>query len=239
MNKLTRDAEDTGSETPPNRARLEIDDYYQQKAQSDRPGGQTQQNQQIGRMDFPITGNFTLRTDIPYVWKNGDANGVGDIFTRLNYRLDRADFGFLALWDFHFPTGAETITSGKWQAGPGFQVGVPITALESVVKFRIQENFSYAGNTSYQRINYTEAQTRLYTAWSDNWWTELSLYLIVNWVATPTTEQGNTASKLQLELGRKLGKHLHAYIRPGLGLWGIGQPTVYDWALRGGIYYLF
>jgi hypothetical protein len=240
MDKLTKDANDTGSETPPNRARLEINDYYQTKAQSDRPGGQAQQNQQIGRMDFPITSNITFRTDIPYVWKNGDANGVGDIFARLEYRiLDKPDLGFFALGDFHFPTGAQMITAGKWQAGPGFQVNTPITALQSVVKFRVQEFFSYAGDTSYQRINYTQAQARLYNGWSQNWWTELRLYLIVNWVPTSTAESGSTASKLELELGRKLGKHLRAYIRPGIGLWGIGQPSVYDWALRGGIYYLF
>src|SRR5208282_2851868 len=34
MDKLTQNANDTGSETPPNKARFEIDDYYQKKAQS-------------------------------------------------------------------------------------------------------------------------------------------------------------------------------------------------------------
>jgi hypothetical protein len=240
MARLTEEAKDTGSETPANRARFEINDNYQKKAQSDKPGGQAEQNQQIARMDFPITNKFTFRTDIPYVWKNGDANGLGDIFSRLNYRiLDKSDLDFIALCDFYFPTGAQTITSGKWQVGPGFQVNVPITALGSVVKFRIQEFFSYAGNTSYERISYTQAQARLYKGWSDSWWTELRLYLIVNWVATATTERGNTASKLELELGRKLGEHLRFYVRPGVGLWGIGQPNVYDWALRAGVYYLF
>jgi hypothetical protein len=240
MAKMTENAKDTGSETPANRARFETNDYYQKKAQSTNPGGQTEQNQQIARMDFPITSAFTFRTDIPYVCKNGDVNGLGDVFSRLNYRiLDKPDLDFIALCDFYFPTGAQTITAGKWQAGPGFQVDTPITALRSVVKFRIQEYFSYAGNSSYRSINYTQAQGRFYTRWSDNWWTELRLYLIVNWEATATTERGNTASKVELELGRKLGEHLRAYIRPGAGLWGIGQPEAYDWALRAGIYYLF
>ncbi len=250
MAKMTENAKDTGSETPANRARFEINDYYQKKAQSTNPGGQTEQNQQIARMDFPITSRFTFRTDIPYVGKNGDVNGLGDIFSRLNYRiLDKPDFSFIALCDFYFPTGAQTITSGKWQAGPGFQIETPIRALRSVVKFRIQEYFSYAGNSSYKSINYTQAQARLYTGWSENWWTELRLYLIVNWEATHATERGdtitattargNTASKLELELGRKLGEHLRMYVRPGAGLWGIGQPNVYDWAVRTGIYYLF
>ena len=240
MAKMTEDANDTGSDTPANRARFEINDYYQKKAQSDKPGGQAEQNQQVTRMDFPITSALTFRTDIPYVWKNGDVNGLGDVFSRLDYHvLDKSDLDVIALCDFYFPTGAQTITSGKWQAGPGFQVNTPITALRSVVKFRVQEYFSYAGNTSYDRINYTQAQARLYKGWSDDWWTELRLYLIVNWVATDTTQRGNTASKVELELGRKLGEHLRAYIRPGAGLWGIGQPNVYDWALRGGIYYLF
>jgi hypothetical protein len=240
MAKLTEDANDSGSDTPANRARFEINDYWQKKAQSSNPRGQTEQNQQIARMDFPITSAFTFRTDIPYVWKNGDVNGLGDVFSRVNYRiLNKPDFGLMALCDFYFPTGAQTITQGKFQAGPGFQVNTPITTLQSVVKFRLQEFFSYAGNTSYDRISYTQAQARLYTGWSENWWTELRLYLIVNWVATDTTQRGNTASKVELELGRKLGEHLRAYIRPGVGLWGIGQPNVYDWALRGGIYYLF
>jgi hypothetical protein len=191
-------------------------------------------------MDFPITGRFTFRTDISYVWKNGDANGLGDIFSRLNYHvLDKPDLDFIALCDFYFPTGAQTITVGEWQAGPGFQVNTPITPLRSVVKFRIQEYFSYAGNSSYKSINHTQAQARLHTGWSETWWTELRLYLIVNWEATATTARGNTGAKVELELGSKLGEHLRMYVRPGAGLWGVGQPNVYDWALRTGIYYLF
>jgi hypothetical protein len=240
MARLTEDAKETGSETPANRARLEINDNYQKKAQSDKPGGQTEQNRQVARMDFPITSKFTFRTDIPYVWKNGNANGLGDIFSRLNYHiLDKPGLNLIALCDFYFPTGAQTITSGKWQAGPGLQVDTPITALGSVVKFRFQEFFSYAGNTSYGRVSYTQAQARLYKGWSEQWWAELRLSLIVNWVATAETARGNTASKIELELGRKLGEHLRLYARPGAGLWGIGQPNVYDWALRTGIYYLF
>ena len=240
MAKMTENAKDTGSDTPANLARFEINDYYQKKAQSTNPGGQTEQNQQIVRMDFPISSNFTFRTDIPYVEKNGDVNGLGDVFSRVNYRIvDKPGFDVFALCDFYFPTGAQTITQGKFQAGPGFQVDTPITPLRSVVKFRIQEYFSYAGNSSYKSINYTQAQARLYTGWSENWWTELRLYLIVNWEATDTTQRGNTASKVELELGRKLGEHLRLYVRPGAGLWGIGQPNVYDWAVRTGIYYLF
>ncbi|HME45743.1 MAG TPA: hypothetical protein VKF36_21810 [Syntrophorhabdales bacterium] len=240
MAKMTENAKDTGSDTPANLARFEINDYYQKKAQSTNPGGQTEQNQQIVRMDFPISSNFTFRTDIPYVEKNGDVNGLGDVFSRLNYRIvDKPGFDFFALCDFYFPTGAQTITQGKFQAGPGFQVDTPIMPLRSVVKFRIQEFVSYAGNSSYKSINYTQAQARLYTGWSQNWWTELRLYLIVNWEATDTTQRGNTASKVELELGRKLGEHLRFYVRPGAGLWGIGQPNVYDWAVRTGIYYLF
>jgi hypothetical protein len=238
--RLTEDVKDTGSETPANRSRLEINDYYQKKAQSSKPGGQTEQNQQVLRMDFPITNTFTFRTDIPYVWKNGDANGLGDLFSRLTYRiLDKPEFDFTAVCDFYFPTGAQPITVGAWQAGPGFQVDTPITGLHSVVKFRVQEYFSYAGNSSYDSINYTQAQGRFYTRWSENWWTELRLYLIVNWESTATTARGNTGSKLEIEMGRRCGEHLRAYIRPGVGLWGVGQPNVYDWALRGGIYYLF
>ena len=153
-----------GRKRRPISARFEINDYYQKKAQSTNPGGQTEQNQQLARMDFPITSAFTFRTDIPYVWKNGDVNGLGDVFSRLNYRvLDKPDLGFIALCDFYFPTGAQTITQGKFQAGPGLQVNTPITALGSVVKFRIQEFFSYAGNSSYERISYTQAQGRFHT----------------------------------------------------------------------------
>ncbi len=240
MARLTEDVRDTGSETPANRARLEINDYYQKKAQSSNPGAQTEQNQQVLRMDFPITKTFTFRTDIPYVWKNGDTNGLGDIFSRLNYQfVDKPDFNAVAMCDFYFPSGAQPITAGRWQAGPGFQVATPVTGLGSVVKFRVQQYFSYAGSSSYDSINYTQAQGRFYTGWSQNWWTELRFYLIVNWEPTATTARGNTGSKLEIELGRRFGEHLRAYIRPGVGLWGIGQPNVYDWALRGGIYYLF
>jgi hypothetical protein len=72
---------------------------------------------------------------------------------------------------------------------------VMLFGLRSVVKLRVQEYISYAGNTSYERINYTQAQARLYTGWSEKWWTELRRYLIVNWIAAATTERGNTASK--------------------------------------------
>jgi hypothetical protein len=241
MAKLTEDAEDTGSETPPNHARLEINDYWQKKAQSSNPGGQTEQNQQLLRMDFPITDKFTFRTDIPYVWENGDGNGLGDVFTRLTYRLlDRPHVSVIPMCDFRFPTGTQSLTAGRWQAGPGFQINVPITALHSVAKFWVQEYFSYAGNsTAYGNINYTQAQYRFYTRWSENWWTELRYYLIVNWERTDMAQRGNVASKLEVELGRKLWGHMRAYVRPGVGLWGIGQPNVYDWAFRAGLYYLF
>jgi len=170
MAKLTENAKDTGSETPANHARLELNDYWQKKAHSSDAGGQSEQNQQNLRMDFPITGKLTFRTDIPYVWKNGDVNGIGDIFTRMTYRvLDTPDFSLIPMCDFYWPTGAQPITQGRWQAGPGFQLNVPVAVLHSVAKFRIQEYFSYAGNSeSYKSINYTQAQYRFYTQWSEN-----------------------------------------------------------------------
>ena len=238
--ELTEAAKDTGSETPANRVRLEINDYYQKEAQTSKAGGHTEKNQQVFRLDFSPTPDFTVRTDLSYVWKLGESNGFGDIFSRLHYRLlDRSDLKVFALCDFYFPTGAEAITEGKWQAGPGFQFDTPIHSLESVLKFRVQQYFSYAGSSAYKNINYTQAQGRFYTRWSEEVWTELRLYLIINGEATATTDPGGTGSKLELELGRKLGEHLRVYVRPGAGLWGIGQPKVYDWAVRGGIYYLF
>jgi hypothetical protein len=236
----TEAARDTGSETPSNRTRFEINHLFQKKAQSDNPGGQNEQNQQILRMDFPLSKRLTFRADVPYVWKNGDVNGLGDIFTRLTYLvIDKPDYDVFLLGDFYFPTGSQAITAGRWRTGPGFQVNAPITDVQSVLKFRIQEYFSYAGNVCYDRVNFTQGQVRFHTKWSENWWTELRYYVIVNWVPTESTGRGNTASKVELELGRKLGKHLRFYVRPGAGLWGVGQPNVSDWTLRAGIYCMF
>ena len=155
MARLTQDANDTGSETPANRVRLEINDYYQKEAQSSNPGGQTEKNEQLLRMDFPITSTFTFRTDIPYVWKNGDANGLGDIFTRLAYRiLEKPDLQFLAWATFIFPQGRSRLLRELSRRDPGFEVRTPITGLHSIVKFRLQE-YSLTGQLRPTRASTT------------------------------------------------------------------------------------
>ncbi|MBA4419001.1 MAG: hypothetical protein C0392_14020 [Syntrophus sp. (in: bacteria)] len=240
MDRLTRDSTDTSEHTPPNKARYEYNHIYQKNAQSSNPGGQSITNQQILRMDFPVTSKFTFRTDIPYVWNSGNANGIGDIDIKLKYRIHlNPHLQLYLLSDFYFPTGAQPITAGKWQAGPGFEVDATILPLRSVARFKIQEFFSYGGNSCYTSINYTQAEGGFYTLWSDNWWTELTFDLIVNWEPTAVTARGKTGAKLELEIGRQFGEHLRAYIKPGAGLWGIGQPNIYDWFLRAGVYYLF
>ena len=240
MAELTRRASDTAENTPPDRARYEINNYYQKNAQSSNPGGQSLSNQQVLRMDFPVTSKFTLRIDFPYVWNSGDTNGPGDMDAKLKYRVySSPNLLFMLLCDFYFPSGSQPITAGKFQAGPGLELDAPVLSLNSVARFKIQQFFSYAGNSSYDAINYTQLEGSIFTPWSDKWWTELTLDLIVNWETGAGTARGNTGSKLEFEIGRKITNHVRAYIKPGAGLWGAGQPNVYDWSFRGGVYYLF
>jgi hypothetical protein len=107
MAELTRQASDTAENTPPDRARYEINNYYQKNAAALNAGGQVISNQEVLRMDFPVTSKLTLRTDFPYVWNSGDTNGPGDMDAKLKYRIhDKQNLLFILLCDFCFPTGA-------------------------------------------------------------------------------------------------------------------------------------
>ena len=66
MAKMTDNANDSGSEIPPNHARFEVNECCKAKSQS------IEQNRQVVRMDCPVTGMFTFRAEIRYVWNNGD-----------------------------------------------------------------------------------------------------------------------------------------------------------------------
>jgi hypothetical protein len=161
---------------------------------------------------------------------------LGDLLIRIGARLvERPGFSFFAGTDVIFPTGhEEDLGRGKYLVGPGVAAEVPIPEINTLFSLLVQHFQSVGGDPSKRDVNFTRFRPKVNTVWSEQWWTILEPTWIVDW-----TRSNKTALNLEFEVGRKLGEHYRAWVRPGTGLWGDNVIGSYDWQLEVGVRYMF
>ena len=201
------------------------------------------QLENVARVDIPLGERFVVRTDLPFLWFDQQTSGstsmtgFGDFSMRLGGQVWRTPgFTLLAGGDIIFPTaGSPELGRGKYQIGPGIAASVPVSELNSVVFPTFQHITSVGGDPSRNDVNYTRMRMSLDTPWFNNqWWTSIEPNLFIDW-----NQKGRTAMNLEFEVGKRLGEHFRAWVRPAVGLWGTGVPGAYDWYTQVGIRYIF
>jgi Putative MetA-pathway of phenol degradation len=208
----------------------------------DRRDGSVQ-FENVARVDVPLGERFLVRADLPFLWLDPQTSGstsvtgFGDLSVRLGGQVWRTPgFTVLAGGDIIFPTaGSSELGRGKYQVGPGIAASIPVPELNSVVFPSFQHITSVGGDPSRNDVNYTRLRTSLDTPWFNNqWWTSFEPNLFIDW-----TQKSKTAMNLEFEVGKRLGEHVRAWVRPAVGLWGTGVPGAYDWYTQVGIRYIF
>lgn len=208
----------------------------------DRRDGSVQL-ENVARVDVPLGERFLVRADLPFLWLDPQSSGgtsvtgFGDLSMRLGGQVWRTPgFTLLAGGDIIFPTaGSSELGRGKYQIGPGIAASVPVPELNSVVFPSLQQFTSVGGDPSRNDVNYSRFRISLDTPWLNNqWWTSFEPNLFIDW-----TQKSRTAMNLEFEVGKRLGEHFRAWIRPAVGLWGTGVPGAYDWYTQVGIRYMF
>ena len=207
----------------------------------DRRDGSVQL-ENVARVDVPIIDRFILRADVPYLWFDPNTvggstqTGFGDVTFRVGGQVWRAPgFTVLAGTDIVFPSASHSdLGRGKYQVGPGVQLAIPIAGMNSVLQPFGQHIVSIGGDSSRKDVNYSKMKIGLDTPWGQHWWTTVEPNFFIDW-----TQNAKTAMNLEFEVGRKLGDHYRVWLRPAVGLWGIGVPGSHDWFTQVGIRYMF
>lgn len=208
----------------------------------DRRDGSVQ-FENVARVDVPLGERVLLRADLPFLRLDSQTSGstsvtgFGDLSVRLGGQVWRTPgFTVLAGGDIIFPTaGSSELGRGKYQVGPGVAASIPVPELNSVVFPSFQYIASVGGDPSRNDVSYARFRASFDTPWFNNqWWTSFEPNLFVDW-----TQKSKTAMNLEFEVGKRLGEHVRAWVRPAVGLWGTGVPGAYDWYTQVGIRYIF
>jgi len=201
-----------------------------------------ERNDTIFRIDIPLTPDWLLRADVAGGWiepnrpGESDTFGLDNLFLRTGWRVYQSpDLNLFVGGDAIFPTATDTqLGRGKYEIGPGIAASIPIPSIKSTFFPLFQHFVSVGGDPSQRDVDFSTLQLQLNNLWSKEWWTLLEGDLNVDW-----TRGAKTGVVLEGEVGRRLGSHWRAWVRPGVGLWGRDVPGTYDWGAQFGIRYMF
>jgi len=235
---LSEQATDKGTNEVTFRPRIQLRYEHRYRRNS------TIMDRTILRLDRPLLdGQLYFRVDVPYTQfdpnQSGEttSRGIGDLYVRAGVLLlDRPHFSLVAGVNAIFPTGnhEEDLGRGKYQVGPILAASVPIPALDIVLFPLIEHSQSVGGDPSTRDVSFTRFSLKMNMPSMDQWWALFEPRWIVDW-----TRSNKTALNLEFEVGRKMGEHYRAWVRPGVGLWGDTVIGSYDWQLEVGVRYMF
>lgn len=197
----------------------------------------------VARADVPLANNLLWRTDAdfrsfdPASGGGGRISGVGDLSTRLGSKIWEAPaFTAFIEGQIVFPTASDDLLGrGKFQLVPAVFFSIPVKPLDFIMFPGVQQSVSVGGDPSRKEVNLTKLNLEMTKPWANSlWWTTVEPVLYLDW-----TQNAKTACNLEFELGRRLGDHWRAWLRPAVGLWGTGVPGAYDWYTQVGIRYMF
>lgn len=195
------------------------------------------------RVDIPLATNLLWRTDAdltlydPRIDGSGRTLETGDVSTRLGTKIyEEPAFTAFVEAQVIFPTATHNnLGRGKYQVVPAVFFSIPVKPLDFIMFPGIQQDVSVGGDPSRKEVNFTKLNLEMTKPWANSlWWTTVEPVLYLDW-----TQKAKTACNLEFEVGRRLGDHWRAWLRPAVGLWGTGVPGAYDWYTQAGFRYMF
>jgi hypothetical protein len=187
---------------------------------------------------FPLTQQWTLalRNDLPLVAKNpinsnnpdGDyIYGLGDVDTQIALiREIDARIAAGAGLRLIAPTGADGLTSGKWQFMPvaGFRYSLPEVSVGSYFEPLARYDVSFAGQQSARNISNLQLAPMFNIALPNKWFVTLypSTDIRINYGDPITGQTGRLFLPMDFMLGRTLSKDVTISLE-------IGVPVIKDY----------
>jgi hypothetical protein len=190
--------------------------------------------------DLASSWKVVFRTDLPFVAKDPISSGhpSGDYL----YGLGDADFQAALIEQINqqwavggglriiAPTGADNITSGKWQMMPiiGARTMLPELSVGSYFEGVVRYDFSFAGDPTKKNISNLQLWPMLNIGLPDQWFVTLypSADIRVNYGDPVTGQTGRLFLPFDFSVGRSLTKNFTISLEFGVPI--IKDYPVYD-----------
>lgn len=193
----------------------------------------------IFRADVPFRGNYLLRVDVPFMkWvdpnRPGTASttGISDIAVTAGWRAyNKPDYAVLVGMISTMPTATETrLGLGKYTVGPTIATARVLPDWDTFLIGLFTQQFSVGGDPSRKAFNLTRAALAVTTLWKDRWWTQAQTVFEMDW-----ERKRKMGMTVELEVGRNVVGTWGIFVRPGVGIFGQGVGSTYDWNVEVGI----
>ena len=180
------------------------------------------------RGDLPLVAKNPISSDNPdgdYVYGTGDADIQAALIRTINARW-AAGAGFRLI----APTGADNITSGKWQAMPiaGFRYSLPEVSEGSYFQGLARYDVSFAGDPTRRNISNLQLAPMVNVALPDKWF--VTFYpdpdIRINFGDPVTGQTGRLFLPFDFMVGRTLTNNVITSIEVGVPI--VKDYPVYD-----------
>jgi hypothetical protein len=180
------------------------------------------------RGDLPLVAKNPISSDNPdgdYVYGTGDADIQAALIRTINARW-AAGAGFRLI----APTGADNITSGKWQAEPvaGFRYSLPEVSEGSYFEGLARYDVSFAGDPTRRNISNLQLAPMVNVALPDKWF--VTFYpdtdIRINYGDPVTGQTGRLFLPFDFMVGRTLTDNVITSIEVGVPI--VKDYPVYD-----------
>jgi hypothetical protein len=180
------------------------------------------------RGDLPLVAKNPISSDNPdgdYVYGTGDADIQAALIRTINARW-AAGAGFRLI----APTGADNITSGKWQAMPiaGFRYSLPEVSEGSYFQGLARYDVSFAGDPTRRNISNLQLAPMVNVALPDKWF--VTFYpdpdIRINFGDPVTGQTGRLFLPFDFLVGRTLTNNVITSIEVGVPI--VKDYPVYD-----------
>ena len=195
------------------------------------------------RVDLPFRGDFLLRMEMPFL-RTTDPNrsgvpshsGASDLAVTAGWRVyNTPEYALLIGALTTFPTAAnDALGFGKYTVGPAIATARFLPRLDSFLIGLVQYQTSVGGDPSRGDVSFFRAAGQVNSFWGERWWTILQAIWQVDF-----ERSGKSSMTMELEAGRSLIGRFGAYVRPGVGIWGLDLAGAYQWNIEVGIRYMF
>jgi hypothetical protein len=195
----------------------------------------------VPRVEYAFSNSLAVRAELPVLRydpgsSDSAANGVGNLLTRLAWRVTRNESYAMVIGSMlSFDTASNAnLGSGKHVLAPFAFWAIDLPAMKSVFFPYIQYGSSLGGDSSREDVHYTNLRTSLLTRWPDRTYSFIEIdYLFDH------ERSNNYSSYAKAELGRFVLPKTGFYLRPGAGMSGTNERLGIKWSMEIGMRHFF
>lgn len=193
----------------------------------------------VARVDLPFKGNYVLRVDAPFLkWSDPNLSGTtstkgfSDLVVTAGWRVyNKPDYAVLVGVTSTMPTATETgLGLGKYTVGPSLATARVLPDWDTFLIGLFTQQVSVGGDPSRKDVNISRLALLMTTLWKDRWWSTAQTVLQGDW-----ERKGKTGMVFEFEVGRNVVGTWGVFVRPGVGIFGQGVGTTYDWNIEVGV----